>query len=41
MEIVKLMYYSAGPSGCSPVEIVDSNPTGGMDGCLLWVLLCL
>ena len=22
----------------SPVEIVGSNPTGGMDVCLLWVL---
>ena len=28
----------AGPSGRSPAEIVDSNPTGGMDVCLLWVL---
>jgi len=24
--------------GRSPAEIVDSNPTGGMDVCLLWVL---
>jgi len=24
--------------GRLPVEIVDSNPTGGMDVCLLWVL---
>jgi len=35
--------YLAGPSsravcGCSPAEIVGSNPTGGMDVCLLWVL---
>ena len=28
----------AGPSGRSPAEIVGSNPTGGMDVCLLWVL---
>jgi hypothetical protein len=25
----------AGPSGRSPAEIVVSNPTGGMDVCLL------
>jgi hypothetical protein len=25
--------------GCLPAEIVGSNPTGGMDVCLLWVLL--
>jgi hypothetical protein len=25
----------AGPSGRSPAEIVGSNPTGGMDVCLL------
>jgi len=24
--------------GCSPPEIVGSNPSGGMDVCLLWVL---
>jgi len=35
--------YFAGPSGRadygpSPAEIVSSNPTGGMDICLLWVL---
>jgi len=24
--------------GRSPAEIVGSNPTGGMDVCLLWVL---
>jgi hypothetical protein len=24
--------------GRSPTEIVCSNPTGGMDVCLLWVL---
>ena len=24
-------------SGSSPAEIVGSNPTGGMDICLLWV----
>jgi len=24
--------------GRSPAAIVDSNPTGGMDVCLLWVL---
>ena len=24
--------------GRSPAEIVDSNPTGGMDVCLLWAL---
>jgi hypothetical protein len=24
--------------GHSPTEIVDSNPTGGMDVCLFWVL---
>ena len=35
--------YFAGPSGWedygpSPTEIVGSNPTGGMDVCLLWVL---
>jgi len=24
--------------GCSPAEIVGSNPTGGIDVCLLWVL---
>ena len=29
---------SAGPCGRSPAEIVGSNPTGGMDICLLWVL---
>jgi len=28
----------AGPSGRSPAEIVGSNPTGGMDVCLLRVL---
>jgi len=28
----------AGPSGRSPAEIVGSNPAGGMDVCLLWVL---
>ena len=28
----------AGPSGLSPAEIVGSNPAGGMDVCLLWVL---
>jgi len=28
----------AGPSGRSPAEIVGSNPTGGMDACLLWFL---
>jgi hypothetical protein len=27
--------------GRSPVEIVGSNPTGGMDVCLLWVLCVL
>jgi len=27
-----------GPSGLSPAEIVGSNPTGGLDICLLWVL---
>ena len=26
---------NAGPSGRSPTEIVGSNPTGGMDVCLL------
>jgi hypothetical protein len=26
---------NAGPSGRSPAEIVGSNPTGGMDICLL------
>jgi len=26
--------------GRSPVEIVSSNPIGGMDVCLLWVLSC-
>jgi len=26
--------------GRSPAEIVGSNPTGGMDVCLLW-LLCV
>jgi hypothetical protein len=35
--------YFAGSSGRadygpSPAEIVASNPTGGIDGCLLWVL---
>ena len=25
------------PRGLSPAEIVGSNPTGGMDVCLLWV----
>jgi len=30
----------SGPSGRSPAEIVGSNPTGGMDDCLLWVLCC-
>jgi hypothetical protein len=30
----------AGPSGRSPAEIMGSNPTGGMDVCLLWVLCC-
>jgi len=29
---------NAGPSDRSPAEIVGSNPTGGMDVCLLWVL---
>ena len=24
-------------SGCSPAEILGSNPTGGMDICLLWL----
>jgi hypothetical protein len=24
--------------GRSPAEIVGSNPTGGMNACLLWVL---
>ena len=24
--------------GSSPAEIVGSNPTGGMDVCLLWML---
>ena len=24
-------------AGCSPAEIVGTNPTGGMDICLLWV----
>ena len=24
--------------GCSPAEILGSNPTGSMDVCLLWVL---
>jgi hypothetical protein len=28
----------AGPSGRSLAETVGSNPTGGMDVCLLWVL---
>jgi len=28
----------ASASGRSPPEIVVSNPTGGMDVCLLWVL---
>ena len=27
--------------GRSPAEIVGSNPTGGMDFCLLWVLCVL
>jgi hypothetical protein len=27
----------AGPGGRSPAEILGSNPTGGMDVCLLWV----
>ena len=26
--------------GRSPAEVVGSNPTGGMDVCLLWVLCC-
>jgi hypothetical protein len=26
--------------GRSPAEIVGSNPTGGMDVCLLWVFVC-
>jgi hypothetical protein len=28
----------AGPSSRSPVDIVGSNLTGGMDVCLLWLL---
>jgi hypothetical protein len=30
--------YNAGPSGRSPTAIVGSNPTGGMDVCLVCVL---
>jgi len=26
--------------GRSPAEIVGSNPTGGIDVCLLWVVCC-
>jgi len=44
--VIKLFMYkytNAGPGDCavcgrSPAEIVGSNPTGGMDVCLLWVL---
>ena len=32
------MYFKFDPSGRSPAEIVGSNPTRGMDICLLWVL---
>ena len=32
--------YYAGLSGRLPAEIVGSNPTGGMDICLLWVSCC-
>ena len=31
-------YSKAWVCGCSRVGIVSSNPTGGMDVCLLWVL---
>jgi len=37
-EIRILISLRAGPSGRSPAEIVGSNPTRGMDVCLLWVL---
>jgi len=41
-DIVSVMFVDASPSGraVSPAEIMGSNPTGGMDGCLLW-LLCV
>ena len=33
--IIIIIIIIAGPSGRSPAEIVGSNPTGGMDVCLL------
>jgi len=41
--ILNINEITAGPSsrsicGRSPAAIVGSNPTGGMDVCLLWVL---
>ena len=42
-EFIQILSWVAGPSGRavfgrSPAEIVGSNPTRGMDICLLWVL---
>ena len=33
-QMLRTNYFTAGPSGRSPAEIVGSNPVGGMDVCL-------